>query len=276
MGGDGAACTASCGAKNIPSASYYDRLATSPKHAGMYSRGVQRRTPLASKYQTDREMEQMTRYAKQLQNAVAPYHSPRQADEASQRRSPTSVARRSPLRQQRWSPQETPQRSPLRGKVLPRSHPDGGGVSAAGYSEARITAMITWARAQQQRLETFITKLECQDQKHTSAMQDDVLLLQAEQLELEASLFAMDEISARPTRVCTSTKLQASFTDERLFAVRQRLRAASYFFGGQDWKRLFEECDVDRSGYLDREEFHKAIRKAARQSSVAVSETQLE
>ena len=52
--------------------------------------------------------------------------------------------------------------------------------------------MIGWARAQQRRLDGFILKLEAQDRKHASAVEDDVLLLQQEMHELEASLFAVE------------------------------------------------------------------------------------
>eukprot|EP01052_Picozoa_sp_SAG31_P043393 SAG31_NODE_7212_length_1753_cov_2.867594_1_plen_506_part_00 len=45
---------------------------------------------------------------------------------------------------------------------------------------------------------------------------------------------------------------------------RQMLRAASYRFGGQDWKKLFVDYDKDRSGSLEYPEFERLVRTAAK------------
>ena len=53
-----------------------------------------------------------------------------------------------------------------------------------------------------------------------------------------------------------------SLSDDEVSKMRKRLRAASYFLGGQDWISLFNSFDKDRSGELDYEEFKQMLKHA--------------
>jgi Ca2+-binding EF-hand superfamily protein len=56
---------------------------------------------------------------------------------------------------------------------------------------------------------------------------------------------------------------------------RQMLRAASYRFGGQDWKHVFVEYDKDKNGDLNFEEFRHMMRTAAKCGKSVIDDDQL-
>ena len=58
-------------------------------------------------------------------------------------------------------------------------------------------------------------------------------------------------------------------------AIRRKLYAASYAAGGQDWHKLFQAVDKDRSGELGFQEFKTAVRKGAKLSPTVVSDDSL-
>jgi hypothetical protein len=58
-------------------------------------------------------------------------------------------------------------------------------------------------------------------------------------------------------------------------AIRRKLYAASYAAGGQDWHKLFQSVDKDKSGELGFPEFRTAVRKGAKLSPTVVSDNAL-
>ena len=58
-------------------------------------------------------------------------------------------------------------------------------------------------------------------------------------------------------------------------SIRRKLYAASYSSGGQDWHRLFQSVDKDKSGELGFPEFRIAVRKGAKLSPTVVTDESL-
>eukprot|EP01043_Picozoa_sp_COSAG02_P024996 COSAG02_NODE_1387_length_12938_cov_24.292235_6_plen_1592_part_00 len=58
-------------------------------------------------------------------------------------------------------------------------------------------------------------------------------------------------------------------------SIRRKLYAASYGNGGQDWHKLFQGVDKDKSGELGFQEFRTAVRKGAKLSPIVVSDDAL-
>ena len=58
--------------------------------------------------------------------------------------------------------------------------------------------------------------------------------------------------------------METTITDENTDLVRRALFAASYTKGGRDFDLLFKRVDVDHSGGLGWDEFHRLVRSVAR------------